>query len=409
MDNINFSDVYVEQVLKEIKDSFSKKIFIDDNNKSLMYSDPFFKTDQKMRSVLKGLLFPSENGKTGFLDNNYLSLQNSDSATARKNLRISLILYYTALFFDNVELLMRLIKEGVNFGDDPDDLLLCVLDKNVSSTFNDSKYPETVKRGYGFFEPCYSSLLDSDRDKYLAKFARILEKREDIVFRNKKVNMFPSILLSKNSESENNDFGDDREIFTREKLAIIDEETYMKASLDQLRIVIANTSGFRDAKNILRLNNLILKNNFSSPLVKYGDKIFNSFTDEEILGMTIKTADNFIKYYKDDMDLSRIKGLYKQKPALGEYRVLYDVIFLNLLTDSELLGFTDSLLEDFSYYIANLDGTSFSNSEKEKHFRTLLQQWGYASEGARYEIEVIKNKPSAFQKVKALLGMNTEG
>lgn len=246
-ESISFVAVYIEQVLQEIKASFAKKIDVNVSEVQDISAIYVEIVDEKMRKILKELLFSkveSETAASTYIDNYYLALQNGDNGVARRKLRILLVLYYTALYFDNVEILMQLLKEGVTFGDDSDDLLLCVLDKNVSKIFKSESYSKIIKRGDVFLESCYKSIASESyvkKEKYMAKLARILEKREDFCCNPSEKSPWFSFF---ETPKKQDNYADDSKLFTKDKLDIFDEETYMLATYDQLKIVIGNASKF---------------------------------------------------------------------------------------------------------------------------------------------------------------------
>lgn len=416
-----FSDVYIEQILREIRNIFEKKITVQSNRDCLnLCRNPFEKADKEMRRVLKGLLYPNNNdiynGKV--FDNNFLALQEGDTVAARKKLRCSLVLYYTALYFDNVDLLVKLIQENVYFGEEPDSLRLHYLDRSVSNLFNHEKYAETIKRASGFFGQCYQSVSRenySKRREYLAKFARIIEKRKDLSYQNDRgefLNSHPS-LISKNYKKEAKDYYNDRNIFTKDTLDIFDEETYMKASTDQLKIVFGNVrGGFRDSKNISRLNRLVVDKGYCNPSVWFGECLFDLFDDDELLKLSYKAAENFYCAYRECTDLERVKNLWRQKPILGEYSVIFSNSFLSMLTDKEILSLTPENLDGiysicFPNDLSRLDYERAKKSLKNAGVYSQLAE--IQRENQKQAIIEQRNKQKQIgvkKKVKAFLGMD---
>lgn len=422
--DINFEDIYLEQILHEIKQSFLKKINADDDEFQDISGDSFEKVDKQMRKVLEEMLLPVCDRKSlstiNFVNNNFFSLQNSDNQEARKKLRISLVLYYAALHFDNVGILMQLIKEGVNFGNDPDNLLLCVLDKNVSDLFDKSMYADVIKRGGCFFKSCYESISSESLSKkkaYLEKFARIISKREDLVFGEVRSPRVHSLLIDRPHTIED-DYGSDWQIFTKEKLDIFDEETYMKASLDQIRVVIANIKNFKNPENISRLNNLMQHRNYCNLAIKHGEVFFDVLSDDEVINLTEEGAKNFSKYstISDANLVLRVKNLYDMRPGLADYKIIFNKVFLSRYSDEEILSFPDSLLEGFS---CGSDARLFSDhmtSADELAIKHLIETYFDNDEEVLLpdndlptndlsDNDLPNKKIGAKQKIRALLGM----
>ena len=135
MDTLNkddFINVYVLNTLNEIKSSVKENIKLDKDRED--------STDKKMVAVLTDLI--NANFKNLQKDPNgniiYTLLPIVDEKENKK-VRTSLALYYTALYYDNVELLQDLMQANINFNGDYGKINLSYLDKSISSKFADRK------------------------------------------------------------------------------------------------------------------------------------------------------------------------------------------------------------------------------------------------------------------------------
>ena len=79
---------------------------------------------------------------------------------------ITLMLYYTALYNENMELLNRLLEKEFYFGTNRNELNLFVLDKRISRQFNIDLYIDLIKNQTAMFKVFYASIL---RNKYTYK------------------------------------------------------------------------------------------------------------------------------------------------------------------------------------------------------------------------------------------------
>lgn len=116
METINktdFIDVYVLKTLNEIKDTVTRNIKLNKEKED--------EIDKKMLLVLKDLI-----------NANFKELQVDEKENEK--VRLSLVLYYIALYYDNVDLLHNLLKENVMF-DEGWYINHQYLDKSISSKF----------------------------------------------------------------------------------------------------------------------------------------------------------------------------------------------------------------------------------------------------------------------------------
>lgn len=361
-----FIEVYVCELLQDIKKCVKNKINLEEKNqKTLNYiPNKVEKVDEKILEVIVDLCL------TGNISDEFEALKKHKKLN--KKLKKHLILYYTALYFDNVDLLKRLLKNGFNFGKKPKDLVLCALDPELSSAFSASEYQVILERSIGVLEPFYKSIMkeaSKDKVKYIKKFASIMRKRADLVF-----------------DEEGN------KTFIKQALDIFDEETYLKADSSQMNI-IANIGSFENPKNIKRLNKMMQERGFTNSFVSKGEALFNYFDDLELEEMKTYVGEVLSDGINSGVDPIRLKRLYNMNNSLGAYRIIYNKAFLDRFDDEAIATFPGGFLSDLTsaqdYYFPD----DF-NEVNENRLNSLMRIYG---------IEIGECK-GIRQKVKLLLG-----
>ena len=146
MENINkddFIDVYVFKTLNEIKKEVKYEINLDEKREK--------ETDEKMFLVLKDLINANFKNLQRDPEGNliYTLLPIVDERENEK-IRLSLVLYYAALYYDNVDMLHYLLKENVEFRF-YSIIRFEYLDKTISSKFNKEEYVRYIKNNGDIF------------------------------------------------------------------------------------------------------------------------------------------------------------------------------------------------------------------------------------------------------------------
>lgn len=274
-----FIETYVRNTLNEIKNCVKTKINLEREQEE--------KTDEKMSLVLKELIdgnFKNIN-VDGYGNLIHTLLPLTDEKENNK-IRCSLVLYYTALYFDNVKLLNRMLQEEVNFGDRLNDLNLYVLDKDISSKFEEDEYIETVKDCIVVFNGFYQTTKDlpkEEREKYITRFVNILKARHKD--------------LTANGSSH-----DYYSLFDKKRMDIYEDDSYLKASKKQLNIIAhSNTRCIKNEDTIRRLNNLIQTTDFNQHYWNT-DLMFNLFSDEELFNINYWVA-GYFDTFSDNRDM----------------------------------------------------------------------------------------------------------
>lgn len=309
METINkneFIDIYVLKTLNEIKRDVKWEI---DLNKEKEED-----VDRKMSLVLKDLI--NANFKNLQMDPKgniiYTFLPIVDEQENKK-VRMSLVLYYTALYYDNVELLQDLLKENINFKRDYT-INLQYLDKTISSKFERKKYVEMIKICGDIFRNFVVSiknLSDEEREKYIQRFVKLMNIKFELI-RN-------SILSRATNYYDRNQY---ELIFNKNNLDTFTDETYIKATKEQLNFINSCESNCYKKETCERLNNLMQTRNFSNYLYNL-DLMMSLYTDEQI-----ETLDYYIncvidKFSQTEESLNKIIDFIQRRPDLARRLILF--------------------------------------------------------------------------------------
>lgn len=354
MEKIDFKDIYVDAILEEIKSKIREKINLEMDDVQDISGDKVEIADQMMREVLKDILLNKENNPNSEYSYNFLLLDDREDSEAKKTVRRYLTLYYTALYFDNVSLLQKLIREGVALWDSYHDLQLGILDSDISTAFSEEKYVEIVKKAKASVILLYNSIKDkeySTRKKRIKKFSSIINKRQDI--------------LDEEVSSE---------IWDNNRLDIYDEETYLKGTKEQLNSIVSGCASYKNEDNRVHANRLIQDTDFTVSCKNTTinmDMFFENFTDEELLALTPNEANFFRKVFNNckDVEIVRIKRLFLERRALAKYPYVFIYTygkFLEVFTDREILNLSEEILAEFDDNCYHYFPSSFDKKAEAK-------------------------------------------
>lgn len=168
----NFINVYVLETLSKIKDMIKGNIKLEKDKEE--------EIDRKMSALLSDLInvnFKSVEKNT--IGNLIYTLLPIIDKKDNNKIQLSLALYYTALYYDNVDLLRDLLKEKIGF-----EGYYQYLDKSISSKFEKKKYIEMIKTcGYIFinFTKSIENLTEEEREQYIQRFAKLINLKYDFI------------------------------------------------------------------------------------------------------------------------------------------------------------------------------------------------------------------------------------
>ena len=311
METINkndFIDIYVLKTLNEIKRDVKWEINLDKDKEEAV--------DRKMTLVLKDLI--NANFKNLQMDPKgniiYTFLPIVDEQENEK-IRMSLALYYTALYYDNVDLLQDLLKENINFKRDYT-INLQYLDKTISSKFERKKYIEMIKTcGFIFrnFVDSIKNLPEEERKKYIQRFANLMNIKYELIC---------ETLKSKTGYCWSR--GQFESIFNKNNLDKFKDETYIKATKEQLNFINRCNSNCYKKETCERLNNLMQTRNFSNYLDNF-DLMMSLYTDEQI--ETLDHWSNYVidKFSQTDESLNKIIDFIQRRPDLARRFIGFEI------------------------------------------------------------------------------------
>ena len=299
MDTLNkddFINVYVLNTLNEIKTSVKENIKLDKNREDI--------TDKKMLAVLTDLI--NANFKNLQKDPNgniiYTLLPIVDEKENKK-VRTSLALYYTALYYDNVELLQDLMRANINFNGDYGKINLSYLDKSISSEFARKEYIDLLKECdfvFNFFHKSIEGILPPKREEYILRFKKILEIKHEVIAKIYKSDQYSSI----------------KGVFSKKHLDAFSDETYLLASAEQLLMIGSfNDEGISNA-NKDRLNNLMQTQGFSNCIYNY-DLMLTIFPDEKMSYIDYYMSKAIAAHYETTESLPKILDFINRRPDLA--------------------------------------------------------------------------------------------
>ena len=286
------AEMYLGKIKAIVK---SRKIKLDDEK---IIKD----VDKKMIEVIREVIF-NENREINKKDEEIK--KDYDLNTMK-----TLVLYYTALYFDNLELLSGLLESGF-YGDDEEIeyIVLYPLDKRLSSKFDTNKYVNYINNHSSIFHYFYNSLSFQDVDK--ASDYAAIRKFSEII------NTNPDILI-KIEQCDNDRHECVKNFLTKENINFIGTDILINANFDQIRML---SYDFESKEHKKRMINLVAKYKYDVDL-KDWDDVFEIFSDNEIKNINKKLAKDVcnllyrLKYslfYNSDKRITRkVKKLYNK-------------------------------------------------------------------------------------------------
>lgn len=302
MDNYTYLDVYAKTFLNEIKERIRW-------NKIQLSGDKEKETDEFMTDVIKGLCIKPRHNLSD-KESYVLKVLPTDSKEDSERIFYSLMLYYVALYNDNIELLNKLLEHGYNFGYKRHELNLFILDKRISSQFDINLYIELIKTQAAMFKDFYLSLehrispVTTENtltdEEIIKKFGNILNKN-------------PHVSLSKKRKTyyESNPY-EIKNLLTKASLSYFDEDIILNATEEQKENIISNLNRISLTKKAInRLINLMTNHEFSTDIYPYWNEVLEELTDYELIQIDSLDKDLFRDVYYDiNSDILK-KGINK--------------------------------------------------------------------------------------------------
>lgn len=295
----DFLDVYVLKTLNEIKNKVTNNINLNKEREE--------EIDKKMSIVLKDLI--NANFKNLQMDPKgnmiYTFLPIVDEKENEK-VRLSLVLYYTALYYNNVDLLHELLKENVRLEYNYY-INLQYLDKSISSKFERKQYIKMLKTcGYMLrnFANSIENLSEEEREKYIERFVKLISTKYNLI----------SDVLNKNKWSCNEKKLE--YIFEKENLDTFRDEIYNQATEEQLELINRCHGNKYSKETCDRLNNLMLTRGFSNYLCNF-DLMMRLCTDEQLETLNYHISNALNTFSGTEESLNKIIDFLKKRPDLA--------------------------------------------------------------------------------------------
>lgn len=210
MDKINYRDVYAKTFLNEIKENIKK-------NRCYLCGKLELETDEKMLKVIKDLFVKT---RTDLEKQDEYIVKILPTNNDEERIMCTLMIYYMALYHDNLDLLDELLTKGYKFGTHYNYLSIYVLDKTLSSKFDKDLYIKILLEQDVIEKFCTSGLLQhvESVDEIVNKFCRILNK-----------NPYAAVTEFKLHDRCDGFISVD-DILTKNTLAFFDEEVILQAT-----------------------------------------------------------------------------------------------------------------------------------------------------------------------------------
>lgn len=288
-----FLETYIQNTLNEIKGYVKQVLVLDSASEE--------ETDKKMAIVLRELIDANfKNVNVDGYGNLVHTLLPLTDDKENDKIRRTLILYYTAIYYDNIELLNKMLKEEIDFGYQLHDLYLYYLDKSITSKFEEEEYLKVIKECGGLlkeFNFTTRNLPNDEREEYITRLTNILkERQEDLV---------------PNCNNRHNFYY----LFAKKNFDIFDDASYYYSTKDQLQMMASCgerwNNSIKNEDTIRRLNDLIQTTAFKEYFYNF-DLMFGLFSDEELQEMDRWDGHFFYSFSHTPEMLNKAMDLFKK-------------------------------------------------------------------------------------------------
>lgn len=339
MSKTNYQDIYVENMLRKIRAEI-KKCYIDlDKEKSK-------KTDNLMKEVLKEVYTTVKEKQTVLDVLNLVSEKDKKSAPQEK-LNETLVLYYYALYNDNIDLLQQLLASDFSFYASFNSLELSVLDERISKKIPRDLYLHLVKNQSKIISNFYSSLRSIDKEdpekaeKLRVSFANILTKNPNVTERAERRH-FASELYEK--------------LLTADVIDSFDEDYLINAQENQKELINNTADSVSNVKiKLFRIKQLLEDYpKFSSKIILTED-ILKMLTNKEIYEMS-ETDIEFYNYALFQHTQKQAHELLRLNPDFTKNLKNYDFMghfTFEILDVDTILSLSNKALEEIGNIVFN--------------------------------------------------------
>ena len=235
---------------------------------------------------------------------------------------------YTALYFDNLEILTLLNRNNFSLGIYPSNLGIYILDNSFTKHFTNISYIDFITRYKPYLRSFFLSIKDlnnKEKETYIKRFIKLTTSLDCTLK-----------ILEKDSKTIVNS------LFTKKSLDTFNDNTYFSASLDQLTNIIAPLETIPSKDTIKRLNNLITRTNFSMFYHNY-DLMFELFSDEELLDIKISPEYFLTKALNNGINITRALFIYKHYPEIINDCGCLNLQIFDNYSDDEIINLSKTI------------------------------------------------------------------
>lgn len=361
----SYKEIYIEKKIQEIREEIRKNhIELTPENQE--------KADRVMKEVL-GKQYDRNQKDKSVIEIFDIAKKIHSKAARNEELNITLILYYYAIYNDNIDLLSTLLEKDYNFGYKTHSLNLWVLDELLTSQFEVDEYEKLLKTQEKVIESFYSSIR-SEKSKEEKK--KITKTFCDILKENPEVAKIPN----------KNDYYTD--LLTKEKIQEFGYDFFINATQEQKKVINKYTIFSRTTDTGLnRLKQLVTTYPKYNGEFYLSVELLNLLTDEEIVSLTRDQEYMYQYAYYHNLTAKVKEILDKNSEFTCDYDFFSRDLF-EMLTTEEIANLTDKGKDQ----LAQLNRDRSYLNENFEHF-------DYEKTARRYlEKDKIRQKKNAYVK-----------
>lgn len=319
----DYVDILCKNILNAVKDKIRY-------NNIILEKDKELEMDKKMLEIIQSIVLYNKN--------NFIE-QKSKIKDWKKEISptvlTSLVHYYVALYNDNLELLHKLLEDGIKIGTFKDSKInLFMLEKRFSSQFDYNEYKIALNNHMNLFEKFYYILNNNkiDQNKLIEKFCNLIK-----------------MYMNANKK-------EDERLLTIELLTNLTENEILNLTDNQKQNLLWNSYNSEDIKKMIF--DLIKKDNFSKVVV-FWDFFTKYFTREEFLNLTQEEIDLYENLYASGANfeieelnefINRLKELKRINPNFN-YKL--DALFYDNFTNKQILNLSESVINSINELVCN--------------------------------------------------------
>lgn len=288
----SYLEIYAKDLLKEIK------IYVKKNGIKLKKEK---KTDKKMLEVIKSLCKDNndETNSKSIMPLVLIPLKTEEDA---ERVKCTLILFYTALYTDNLNLLNKLYDDEYDFGNTKNHLDLYIFDKRLSNWFEEEEFVKLIESKIELIRNFYDSLLlykniKMDEDECIKEFATILKENPNVA--DIKKGYFEQRIIM-------------HRVITKKTIKYFGSRFLLDITYEQKKNIIDNIYETLNEQEIERIKYLLKDPNFSLGWYTSTKEILKNFTNEELKMINENERDLFRECHGErlsDVNYEEIKNI----------------------------------------------------------------------------------------------------